>query len=58
MIALNWHDIDFKSKTLLINKTLTNRLGNGSFMITSPKTKNSVRSIDLSDNIIELLKKH
>lgn len=58
MIALNWHDLNFKNKTLTINKTLTNRLGNGSFMITSPKTKNSVRSIDLSDNIIELLKNH
>jgi len=58
MIALNWNDLSFENKTITINKTLTNRLGNGSYMITSPKTKNSVRTIDLTDNLINLLKKH
>ena len=58
MIALTWNDIDFKNKTININKTLNNKIGNGSFIITSPKTKNSVRTIDLTDNLIMLLKKH
>ena len=58
MIALNWNDLNFKNKTVTINKTLTNRLGNGTYIITSPKTKNSVRTIDLDDDLVELLKKH
>ena len=56
--ALNWTDIDFENKTLSINKTLSNKIGNGSYKILAPKTENSNRIIDLDDNLIELLKKH
>ena len=54
-IALNWTDINFKKKTLNINKSFTNKLGNGSFKITTPKTKNSVRIMDLDDELKERL---
>lgn len=57
-IALNWNDINFTKKTLKINKTLTNKLGNGSYKIIAPKTKNSIRIIDLDDKLIQLLKDH
>ena len=58
MLALNWNDINFNDKTLSINKTLTVHLGLGTYQITTPKTKNSIRIIDLDDNLCELLRKH
>lgn len=58
MFALNWNDIDFENKTLSINKQLSNKIGNGSYKITSTKTKNSDGIIDLDDDLIELLKEH
>ena len=57
-LALNWHDVDFKNKTVSINKTLNGKTGSGKAIITSPKTSNSVRKIDLPDNLLALLKKH
>ena len=54
--ALNWHDIDFKKKTLRINKTLSFKVFGQTYVITTPKTKNSIRIIDLDDNLIVLLK--
>lgn len=58
MIALTWNDIDFKNKTLRINKTYADKVEGGIYIITSPKTNNSNRIIDLDDNLIILLKKH
>lgn len=58
MIALTWKDIDFNKKTLNINKNYTNKLGTNSHKIVDPKTKNSIRIIDLDDNIVSLMKKH
>ena len=58
MIALTWKDIDLNKKTLNVNKNYTNKLGNNSHKIVDPKTKNSIRIIDLDDDIINLLKKH
>lgn len=57
-MALNWNDIDLKNKTVNITKSLNAKVGNKSFIITSPKTANSVRKIDISDKLLELLKKH
>ena len=58
MIALTWNDINFEQKTLNINKNYTNKLGANSHKIVDPKTKNSIRIIDLDDDTIDLLKKH
>ncbi len=58
VMALNWNDIDFENKTININKTLNAKVGNNSYIITSPKTKNSIRKIDISDNLLTLLKTH
>ena len=57
-IALNWNDIDFKNKKITINKTLTNKLGTGNHLITSPKTLNSVREVYLPDKLLNELKTH
>ena len=58
MIALTWKDIDLNKKTLNINKNYTNKLGTNSHKIVDPKTKNSIRIIDLDDNIVSLMQKH
>ncbi|MCH4169352.1 MAG: site-specific integrase [Streptococcaceae bacterium] len=54
--ALNWDDIDFTNKTLKITKTLS-RVGKD-FVISTPKTKTSIRSIYLDDYTINVLKKY
>lgn len=58
MIALTWEDIDLEKRTLKIYKNFTNKLGNNSYSILDPKTKNSVRVIDLDDKLIKMLKQH
>ncbi len=50
-LALLWEDIDFKEKTITINKSL-NELGE----ITSPKNKPSVREVDLLEPVEKILK--
>lgn len=57
-IALTWNDLNFKNKTLRINKSYTNKSGNKDIHIVDPKTSNSIREIDLDDNLIDLLIKH
>ena len=45
--ALRWEDIDFKNNFISINKSLSCVYSNGkkTLMVTSPKTKNSIRKI-------------
>ncbi|RVZ15688.1 site-specific integrase [Helicobacter pylori] len=50
-LALTWEDIDFKQKTITINKSL-NELG----QITSPKNKPSIREVDLLEPVEKILK--
>ena len=57
-IALTWNDLNFKNKTLRINKSYTNKSGDKDIHIVDPKTSNSIREIDLDDNLIDLLTKH
>jgi integrase len=64
LCALKWEDIDLKSKTLTINKTLIriqNHLDEDSLsktriIITSPKSNDSIREIPLPDFIVEVAK--
>ena len=58
VIALNWKDIDFNKKTLRVNKTLSYKVFDEKYVITTPKTNNSNRIIDLDDNLLKLLKEH
>lgn len=58
MAALNWNDIDFDKKTLRVNKTLTTKVENQKYLITEPKTKNSIRTIDIDDDLLNMLKEH
>ena len=53
--ALNWKDFDPINKTISITKSLTTKVKCKKYAITSPKTKNSVRIVDLDDNLNNLL---
>lgn len=60
-LALNWHDINLKNKTVFIKKTLTRKLlkeyreDGKKYLITLPKSKNSIREITLPDILIEVM---
>jgi len=59
-LALNYSDIDFKENKLRINKTYTAKINKAykdkEYYITSPKTKNSNRTIPLEKHALECLK--
>ena len=58
LVALTWDDLNFKTKELYINKTITRIRKNKEWieMIIEPKTKKSIRKIPLGNEIIILLK--
>lgn len=58
LMALNWNDIDFKNHTLNITKALSVKVKGQDYVITKPKTENSIRIVDLDKNLIMLLKEH
>ena len=56
--ALTWDDIDFKNKSINVNKSLNYRdRGNGckEYYITTPKTSCSIRILPMSTEVYELL---
>ncbi|MDR4934471.1 tyrosine-type recombinase/integrase [Companilactobacillus paralimentarius] len=55
LLALTIDDIDFKNQTLRINKTVSRGIDNTP-IITTPKTKTSVRTIGLDDKTCKVLK--
>lgn len=55
--GLTWDNIDFKNKTLTVNKILIYKKS-GVIFLQSPKTKSSIRNIALGDTLLSLLKKH
>lgn len=54
LLGLEWSDIDFKNKTISINRTLVSI--NGRLSVQSPKTKRSTRTISLDDSTVQILK--
>lgn len=52
LLALKWEDIDFKNKTIFINKTITRNHD-----LQTPKTNSSNRIISISDSLINDLEK-
>lgn len=51
LLALTLSDLDFKSSTISINKTLYHR--NREKISTSPKTDNSIRTISMPDAVMQ-----
>lgn len=53
-LALTWHDLDIKNKTVSVNKTIA-KTDNG-IKIQTPKTQASIRKISLDTETIQVLK--
>ena len=47
--ALTWADVDFNNNTISVNKSVTTKLKDGSqqWLVTTPKTKSSVRTLPM-----------
>lgn len=54
--ALTWKDIDFINKKIKIDKTLTTKIKGKDWVITSPKTQNSIRILPIPDLLLNDLK--
>jgi len=59
MCALKWPDINFDTNEIRITKTLYNPNNNmQKYELTPPKTAGSIRTIDIDDSIMKMLKTH
>ena len=54
-VALQWKDVDFNNKSVSIHKTVTKRIKNKDWALTTPKTKNSIRNITMPDVVVDIL---
>lgn len=55
-LGLTWSMVDFEAKTLSVRKTLTYTTGH--YFLSTPKTANSLRTLQIDDATIALLKRH
>ncbi|ARD55580.1 tyrosine-type recombinase/integrase [Bacillus safensis] len=59
LAALKWSDVDFENNSISITKTYFNDKDNTKeFEILTPKTKGSIRVIDIEPEVISVIKKH
>lgn len=54
--SLTWNDIDLNKNTISINKSVITRIKGHKYIITTPKTKSSIRTLPISKNISKSLK--
>lgn len=54
--ALTFNDIDFEKEVLKINKTLTTKIKGEKWLISTPKTKNSIRILPIPKQVLNNLK--
>jgi integrase len=57
LLGLRWKDIDFRARTLSVKQTLAYTPEKGLFF-KPPKSKKSRRMIDISGEVVEVLKQH
>jgi integrase len=53
-LALKWSDFDLTKKTITVSKTVKHYSGKG-FLITEPKSQNSIRTLPLDDETLNLV---
>ena len=53
--ALTWADVDFDNRTVRINKSVTNKTKQGAYAITTPKNKNSIRTVGIPRSLADEL---
>lgn len=56
MMGLMWEDIDFEARTISVQRTLEFRYGYQEFKIGEPKTRNSYRTIPMTQIAYDILK--
>lgn len=56
LCALKTSDIDEVNRSISITKTLYDRFGVLNFQLNTPKTKSSIRKIDVSETVIKILR--
>lgn len=55
---IQWQDINFNTRVMKIRKNLLYKIKKGTYIITTPKTKGSVRDIILPHKLIDILQEH
>ena len=55
LIGLKWSDIDFKNRTMKIERTMEYRYSVGEWRVGPPKSKSGYRTIPLTDEAIRIL---
>lgn len=58
--GVTWDDVDFKAKTINIDKQFTLIAGGGKheYHISTPKTESSIRKVPMSDDVLEMMHEH
>jgi integrase len=56
LVGLKWEDIDFRKKTLTVQRSMEYRYKVGEWRIGEPKSKSGYRTIPLTDEAIRILK--
>lgn len=57
--ALTWNDVDIDKRIIKITKNLLHKVRTGGeYLITTPKTKSSIRNIPLPMKLVDILKEH
>lgn len=58
LIALKWENINLEKKYFKVEYSFTNSIEDKAFAFVDPKTKNSIRTVEIDDDLTNLLKKH
>ena len=57
LVGLRWSDIDFEKKVLHVNQTMEYRYSVGEWRVGPPKSQSGYRSVPLTDEAIEILRR-
>ena len=57
LVGLKWEDVDFKSKTIQIRRSMEYRYSAKEWRIGEPKSKSGYRTIPLTEEAVAILKK-
>ena len=57
LVGLRWSDIDFENRILHVNQTMEYRYAFGEWRVGPPKSQSGYRSIPLTDEAIEILRR-
>lgn len=58
ILATNWNDWDLENNTLNIDKTISKKVFDAPWLITSPKNQSSIRKISLPQLLVEVMKEY